>query len=505
MNAIYMKNITKKFGETIANNQIDFEVKEGEIHCLLGENGAGKTTLMKILFGLFEKDEGNIFIRDKEVDINGPREAIDLGIGMIHQHFMLVNRLSVMENIIAGFEPTRNHFIDYKKARKDVEILSQKYQMKVNPEAKIENISVGEQQRVEILKALYRKAEILILDEPTAVLTPQEIEQLFSVMNTLRENNETIIFITHKLKETLAISDRITVLRDGKKINTVETESTNSTELAELMVGREVVLDIEKPPRENRKNIFRIKDMELYNPENNLSLKNINFSIEEGEILGVAGVEGNGQLELEEGIMGLKELDRGHVFLRNREITNLSIREKRNNGIAYIPSDRLKRGIVEGFTLEKNLILGSQWNSEFSNKGVLNKKNIEQYSKKIIEKYDIKTSGTGALASSLSGGNQQKLVLGREFSKNPEIIIASQPTRGVDIGAKEFIHNVLLEMREKNKGILLISTELDELLNLSDRLIVLYEGEIVARGITEDFQEKELGLLMAGEKSGEMV
>ncbi|MFW6270287.1 MAG: ABC transporter ATP-binding protein, partial [Bacillota bacterium] len=453
MDAVYMENITKKFGDIVANNKVNFSVKKGEIHCLLGENGAGKTTLMKILFGLFQQDTGNIYINEKKVDIKGPAQAINQGIGMIHQHFMLVERLSVVENIIAGYEPVKNHFINYKKAREDVEYLSKKYHLLVNPEAKIENISVGEQQRVEILKALYREAEILILDEPTAVLTPQEIEELFSVMKTLRKNNKTIIFITHKLNETMTISDRITVLRNGKKINTVMTENIDSTDLAKMMVGRDVILDIEKPPRHDTKNIFRVKDMSLFNPDSNIRLNNINLSIDEGEILGVAGVEGNGQLELEEGIMGLREIDKGHVFLRNWEMTDLSIREKRNNGIAYIPSDRIKRGLIMDFNLEKNLIIGSEWNPEFSKKGILRQENIEKYSKNIIEKYDIRTPDTKVKAASLSGGNQQKLILGREFSKNPKVIIASQPTRGIDIGAKEFIHKVLLDMRGKGKGI----------------------------------------------------
>lgn len=500
MNAVELKNITKTFGKKYANEGINLAVQEGEVHCLLGENGAGKTTLMKILFGLYSKDSGSIYIKGKKVEIEEPRQAIELGIGMIHQHFMLVDRLTVTENIIAGDEPKHGLFIDRTEAKKRVENLSQRFNLKVDPEARIENISIGEQQRVEILKALYRQAEILILDEPTAVLTPQETKELFNVMRELKRAGKTIIFITHKLKETMAISDRITILRNGKKVGTVNTADTNPNQLARMMVGREVVLKVFRNKRGNSKPIFKVEGLSLNNKKSNLTLADVSFTIEQGEILGVAGVEGNGQLELEEALMGLRTIKQGKILFRGKDITTLKTKEKRRSGMAYIPSDRLKRGLIENFTIERNLILGSEWSTPFAKKGFLNKHMIRKYSNKIIEQFDIRCSGSKDRAGDLSGGNQQKLIIARELDQNPGFILASQPTRGVDVGAIEYIHNLLLEMRDKGKGILLISAELDELRSLSDRIIVIYEGKIVSEGKTEEFSEEDLGLLMAGHR-----
>ena len=500
MYAVELKGISKRFGEILANDKIDLTIKKGEIHCILGENGAGKTTLMKVLFGLYSKDSGSIFINSQKVDIDRPRKAIDLGISMIHQHFMLVNRFTVAENIIAGDEPVKGIFISEKEAAKKVEDIARRYNLRVNPSAVIENISVGEQQRVEIIKALYRRAEILILDEPTAVLTPQETEELFHVMRELKNDGKTIIFITHKLKETMAISDRVTILRNGKKEGTVKTSETDPVQLARMMVGRDVLLQVEKNKRKMNKVIFQVEELALKNLSSNLSLKNINFQIEKGEILGLAGVEGNGQLELEEAIMGLRSIEKGRFILKGRDITPLNTRKKRNSGMAYIPSDRLKRGLIEGFTLEGNTMLGSEWNSPFANKGIIAKEKIKEYTEKIIKEFDIKCSSTKAKASELSGGNQQKLLIGRELLGDPEFILASQPTRGVDVGAVEYIHKLLLQLRDEGKGLLLISAELDELRSLSDRIMVIYEGKIVAEGRTEDFSEEDLGLLMAGQE-----
>lgn len=494
-----LKNITKRFGDIIANNSVNLEVNKGEIHCILGENGAGKTTLMKILFGLYSKDSGSIYINEKEVEINSPREAIALGIGMIHQHFMLVNRLTVTENIVAGLEPKNGIFIDQARAKKAVRELSERYGLKVNPDAKIENISVGEQQRVEILKALYRQADILILDEPTAVLTPQEVEELFAVMEKLKKDGKTIIFITHKLKETMAISDRITILRDGKNVGTVKTEETTPKELARMMVGREVILKVDKQFKNPGDVVLQVENLYATNKKSYLRLKNINFSIKRGEILGVAGVEGNGQLELEEILMGLMEVDQGKIFFNNQEITKLSTAARRELGLAHIPSDRLRRGLIGNFDLERNIILGLEWNKPFAKKGILVHNQIQSYSQKVMKQFDVRSISSKARAFELSGGNQQKLIIGRELSRNPELIIAAQPTRGVDVGAIEYIHKLLLEMRDKGKGILLITAELDELRALSDRVIVLYEGEIVAEGKIDDFTDEELGLLMAGQ------
>lgn len=501
MNAVELKGITKKFGDVIANDNIDFSVRKGEIHCLLGENGAGKSTLMKILFGLYSQNQGQIIINGQKINKITPSEAIEYGLGMIHQHFMLVDRLSVTENVIAGKEIVRNGLIDLKSARKIIEELSQKYNLKVDPRARIENISVGEQQRVEILKALYREAEILILDEPTAVLTPQETEELFQIMEDLKNDGKTIIFITHKLKETMTISDRVTVLRDGKSVDTVETSGTSPAELARLMVGRDVVLRVDKAEKEAGKDLLEIRDLSL-NSSYGCGLKDLNLTVKEGEILGIAGVEGNGQHELEETLMGLLKPDAGEIYFKGQEITRLTTDQRRQQGIAHIPSDRLKRGLVSQFKLDWNFILGSEWEEPFAKKGILKKKSIKNYGEKLIKDFDIRTPGLQIKAGQLSGGNQQKTIIARELSSTPDLILAAQPTRGVDVGAIEYIHNLLLEMRAKGKAILLISAELDELRSLSDRILVIYEGQLIAEK-KADFDEQELGLLMAGKKDGE--
>ncbi|TDO95066.1 nucleoside ABC transporter ATP-binding protein [Halanaerobium saccharolyticum] len=500
INAVEMKNISKSFGSVKANDSIDFSVKKGEIHCLLGENGAGKSTLVKILFGLYNKDQGQIKINNKPVKINNPAGAIKEKMGMIHQHFMLVDRFSIIENIIAGQEPTRTWgtSIDKKKAAVKVKEISQNFGFDLDPEALIENLSVGEQQRVEIMKALYREAEILILDEPTAVLTPQETEELFEIMESLKEDNKTIIFITHKLNETMEIADRITILRDGKKIGTVNKNDTTPQKLANMMVGREVLLDLEKSSKNPGKEIFSIKNLSYKNPVSGLELNEINISFKKGEIVGLAGVEGNGQLELEEIIAGLKAPDSGEILFNSQKITKVSTRERRNMGLAHIPSDRNKYGLVGNFSLAKNILLGSEWNPEFKNKFMIDFDYLNNYTDQILKEYDVRFSGKNSRASELSGGNQQKLIIGRELSRGAEFVLAAQPTRGVDIGAIEFIHRQLLKIREEDKAVFLISAELDELMSLSDRILVIYEGNIVARGKVEDFDQEELGLLMAG-------
>ncbi len=502
MRVVELKNITKRFGNIVANDAIDLDINRGEIHCLLGENGAGKTTLMKIFFGLYSCDTGSIFLNGKDVEVHNPGEAIKLGIGMIHQHFMLVDRLTVAENIIAGQEPKKGIFINFARAKKDVEELSRRYGLKVNAERRIEYTSVGEQQRVEILKNLYRQADILILDEPTAVLTPQEVKDLFTVLRKLKKDGKTIIFITHKLKETMAISDRITVLRDGKKVGTVNTSATSPNELARMMVGREVVLRVYKKAGHPGQTIFQTQNLCATNKRSHLHLKAINIAIKRGEIVGIAGVEGNGQLELEEALMGLREIDRGKIIVNDRDITNYSTAKRRALGMAHIPSSRLKRGLIKSFDLEKNIILGSQWSSHFADKGILAQNRIKKYSREVIDNFDIRCSDSKEIISSLSGGNQQKVIIGRELSGDPQVIIAAQPTRGLDVGAIEYIHNLLLKMRDEGKAILLISAELDELKSLSDRIMVLYEGEMIAEGDTNRFTEEELGLLMAGHREG---
>jgi len=500
-----MKAISKNFGDIKANDNIDLTVKKGEIHCLLGENGAGKSTLMKILFGLYSRDKGSIKINGRKVQINSPSKAIELQMGMIHQHFMLVDRLTISENIVAGQEPKRALFLDYQKAADMVEKIAEKYSFKLNPNSKIEDISVGEQQRVEILKALYRNAEILILDEPTAVLTPQETEELFKIMQSLKDDGKTIIFITHKLKETMTAADRITVLRDGKKIGTVNKEDTTPQKLANMMVGRDVLLDIDKKEKQKGKSIFRIENLNYKNPVNNRQLKDINFEIKEGEILGLAGVDGNGQLEIEEILLGLRKADSGSIYFKEKLLNNLSTRERRAEGISHIPSDRNKRGLISSFNLPYNILLGSEWDKKFRNNIFIDNSFLEEYTDKIIEKFDIRFSKKNTTAGELSGGNQQKLIIGRELSKDPDLIIAAQPTRGVDIGAIEFIHSQILEMRDNDKAVFLISTELDELMRLSDRLLVIYEGQIVSSGDADKYTEEELGLLMAGHAEEEKV
>jgi len=493
-----MKNISKSFGSLKANDSIDFSVKKGEIHCLLGENGAGKSTLVKILFGLYNKDQGEIKINGKEAKINSPAAAIKEKMGMIHQHFMLVDRFSITENIIAGQEPKKGISLDKKKAAAEVKEISRNFGFELDPEALIENISVGEQQRVEILKALYRDAEILILDEPTAVLTPQETEELFKIMQSLKKENKTIIFITHKLKETMEIADQITILRDGKKIKTVAKKDTNPQKLANMMVGRDVLLNVEKDDKKAGSEIFNLENINFKNPLSGLELKDINISFKKGEIVGLAGVEGNGQLELEEIIAGLKNPDRGEIYFKSQKITKLPTRKRRNMGLAHIPSDRNKRGLVGSFSLAKNILLGSEWNPQFKRKFAIDFDYLNNYTEKIIEEYDIRFSKNNSTAAELSGGNQQKLIIGRELSRGAEFILAAQPTRGVDIGAIEFIHSQLLKMRAEDKAVFLISAELDELMSLSDRILVIYEGNIVARGEAEEFDQEKLGLLMAG-------
>lgn len=502
MKAVEMKGIHKEFGDTVACDEIDFVVEAGEIHSLLGENGAGKSSLMKILFGLYSQDRGEIFIEEEKHTIESPTDAIGAGLGMIHQHFMLVDRLTVVENIIAGSEITRRGMLDLMSAEKKIKKLSEEFGLKVDPAARIEDISVGEQQRVEILKALYRDAEILILDEPTAVLTPQETERLFDIMDRLREDGRTIIFITHKLDETMEIADRITVLRDGRRVGTLSAEEASPEKLARMMVGREVILRVEKDPVAAGECLFEVEELSTSTAEG-CDLKNIDLKIQEGEILGLAGVEGNGQLELEESLMALREIDSGQIRFKDEYITHLSTYERRQRGIAHIPSDRLKRGLIEEFPLEWNLILGSEWEKPFASRGILQKNIITEHGSTLREEFDIRGPGLTAPASNLSGGNQQKAIIARELSRSPDFILAAQPTRGVDVGAKENIHNLLLRMRENGKAILLISTELDELRLLSDRILVIYEGSIIASR-EDNFAEEELGMLMAGYREEEI-
>jgi len=491
--AIEMRNITKKFPGILANDGIDFMVESGEIHSLLGENGAGKTTLMNVLFGLYRADEGNILINGQKVKIANPKQALQCGLGMIHQHFMLLNRMSVLENVILGHEHG-NFTLDMKKSYQVINNLSQKYNFNLDLDEKIENLSVGFKQRVEILKTLYRGADIIILDEPTAVLTPQEVDKLFSTLNFFKKQGKTIIFITHKLSETMEISDRITVLRDGKKVETVKKEDTTQEKLAKLMVGRNINFKLGKQKYNPGQNLLLLEKVKIFDKKD----KKVSFSVHSGEILGIAGVEGNGQLEMEEMIVGLREVKTGKILLEKRDITNISTKERKRLRLGYIPSDRDRRAMLANFTIEENIILGYHFHPPFFKRGVIQEEEISRASKKLIEQFNIKATDSKQKIKFLSGGNQQKIIISREVSQDPTVIIAAQPTRGLDIGATEYIHNLLLDLRNQGKAILLISADLTEIMKLSDRIAVLYEGEIMAIKRANLFDEKEIGLLMAG-------
>lgn len=503
---VEMLNIRKEFPGIVANDNITLQLRKGEIHALLGENGAGKSTLMGILFGMNQPDKGVIKVRGKEVKITNPNVANDLGIGMVHQHFKLVENFTVTQNIVLGCEPKILFGLgmDLNKAAKRIEELSKQYGLNVDPNAKIENISVGMQQRVEILKMLYRDADVLILDEPTAVLTPQEIDELIKIMKNLINEGKSIIIITHKLKEIKAAADRCTVIRRGRYISTVDVKTTSEAEMAKMMVGREVSFKVNKKPAKPGDVVLDIKNLSVKNNKKVLGLKDFSIDVRAGEIVGIAGVEGNGQSELIEAITGLRKSESGTINFKNKDITRESIRNRINSGIAHIPEDRHKRGLVLDYTIEENMVLEVYDKKPFSNKGLLNKKEIKKYAEKIIDEFDVR-SGEGAesIARSLSGGNQQKAIIGREIELNPELLIAAQPTRGLDVGSIEYIHKRLVEQRDSGKAVLLVSLELDEILNVSDRIAIINNGELIGVVNADETNENEVGLMMAGIKGGE--
>lgn len=501
---IEMLGIRKEFPGIVANDNITLQLKQGEIHALLGENGAGKSTLMNVLFGLYQPEQGEIRVRGKEVKITNPNIANDLGIGMVHQHFMLVDKFSVTENIILGKETRSGLKIDLKKAEQEVREISERYGLAVDPQAKIADISVGMQQRVEILKTLYRGAEILIFDEPTAVLTPQEIKELIQIMKTLIKEGKSIILITHKLKEIMEVCDRCTVIRKGVGIGTVNVSETNPNELASLMVGREVTFKTEKADAKPAQNVLEINDLVVKDSRGLEAVNNLNLSVKAGEILGIAGVDGNGQTELIEAITGLRKSESGSIQLNGKEIRNLSPRKITEAGTGHIPQDRHKHGLVLDFPIGENMVLQTYNKSPFSKAGVLNFKEIYKKAKSLIQEFDVRTPSEFTLARALSGGNQQKAIIGREVDRNPDLLIAAQPTRGLDVGAIEFIHKRLIEQRDNGKAVLLLSFELDEIMNVSDRIAVIYEGQIVAVVDPKQTTEQELGLLMAGSKQKEV-
>ncbi|GAB6087822.1 ABC transporter ATP-binding protein [Alkaliphilus crotonatoxidans] len=495
-----MNNITKAFPGVLANDQVGLDLKEGEIHALVGENGAGKSTLMNILFGIYQPDQGTITYKGSQITINEPNQAIKLGIGMVHQHFKLVPPLTVTENIVLGSEPRSGLWFNKTKAIKEVETLSKQYGLTVDPTAKVESITVGMQQRVEILKTLYRGADVIILDEPTAVLTPQEVKELFNIMKTLTNQGKSIIFITHKLNEVMEIADRATVMRRGKTIGTVNTSETSPSHLAEMMVGRQVLLRVEKQEAKAGEDVLRVEAVSALDERNLPAVNNISFTVRSGEILGIAGVEGNGQSELIEVLTGLKKPVSGEVYLNNKRITGKTAREIKNELVAYIPEDRHKRGLELDFSISENAILGSHFKKPFAKGITLNYNEINRHADKLIEKYDVRTPNREVHVRNLSGGNQQKIIVARELEIDPVLIIASQPTRGVDIGAIEFIHRQIVKERDNGKAVLLVSAELQEIMSLSDRIAVIYEGEIVAILDARDATEEKLGLLMAGVK-----
>ena len=496
---VEMLNIRKEFPGVVANDDVSIGLKNGEILALLGENGAGKSTLMSILFGLYAADAGEIRIREKKVVIHNPNQATELGIGMVHQHFKLVHNFTVTENIVLGLEPRKGLGMDIKSAANRIKELSERYGLDVDPHAKIEDVSVGMQQRVEILKMLYRDAEVLIFDEPTAVLTPQEIQDLIQIMENLRQEGKSIILITHKLKEIKAVADRCTVIRRGKIIDTVDVAKTSTAQMAKMMVGREVSFSVEKGDIEPGEVILDIRNLSVMNSRKVIGLKEFSLQVRTGEIVGVAGVDGNGQTELIEALTGLCKSQNGTILLNGEDITNASIRERIIQGMAHIPQDRQKHGLVLDYSLEENLILEIYSCPPFSKHGFLQPDAIRAHAEKLIEDFDVRSGqGSAGPARSLSGGNQQKAIVGREIDHDPVLLIAAQPTRGLDVGSIEYIHKRLVFQRDRGKGVLLVSLELDEILDLSDRIAVLSHGELVGLLDADSTDENEIGLMMAG-------
>lgn len=500
--AVQMRGITKRFGSFTALSQVDIDIKKGTIHSILGENGAGKTTLMNILYGLCKADEGEIFINGKKVDIKNPNIAIESGIGMVHQHFMLVENFTIAQNIILGKEDTKGAgVIDIDKANKKIHEIIEKYGLHVNPNELIEDVSVGMQQKVEIIKTLYRGAEILILDEPTAVLTPQEIVELLNIMNKLIEDGKTIIIITHKLKEIKQSAEKCTILRRGKYIDTVDVNQVNEEKLANMMVGRTVNLVADKSEAKMGETVFEVENLFVKNEKGLYAVKDLSLKIHRGEILGIVGIDGNGQKELVEAITNLKPAEKGKITINNREIQNTSPINVIKNKVATIHEDRQKVGLVLDFTVAENIILENFKSPQYSKNGIILKDRIINKAKELIEKFDIRPDDSEELpVRGLSGGNQQKVIIAREVENNPDLLIAVQPTRGLDVGAIEFIHKTLISERDKGKAILLISYELDEVMNLSDTLAVIYDGSIVDTFKQGTIDENTIGLLMAGGK-----
>jgi ABC-type uncharacterized transport system ATPase subunit len=500
--ALELRGITKRFGPVVANDGIDFDLRPGEVHALLGENGAGKSTLMSILYGLYSPDEGEIRVNGELVGVDSPSKAIDLGIGMVHQHFMLVPVMTVTENIVLGEEPRRGALLDVREGSRRVRELSDRYGLAVDPDAVIERVSVGMQQRVEILKTLYRDARILILDEPTAVLTAQETKELFEVLRALKQDGVSIVFISHKLNEVLEIADRVTVLRRGKRIDTVPADGATEESLARLMVGRDVLLRVDKAQGKPGEPVLEVEDLRVRDERGLEAVKGVNLNVREGEVVALAGVDGNGQLELVQAIAGVRVPESGRVAIGGRDVSGLGVRATTEAGVAHIPEDRQLCGLVLNFTLAENLALREYREPPISNHGVLSIGQMKERARSLLKEYDVRGGEPDTLAGALSGGNQQKVAVAREIASNPKLLIAHQPTRGLDVGAIEFVHQRLLAERANGRGILLVSLEFEEVRALADRILVIYEGRIVGE-FPPDVSEEQLGVAMTGGRTGQ--
>ena len=497
-----LSNINKSFGHVHANKDINLTINKGTIHGIIGENGAGKSTLMSIVYGLYQADSGKIKVSGKEINLKSPRDSIENGIGMVHQHFMLVENFTVLENIVLGFEGELIFGKNLKKAKTDLKNLCDTYNLNVDLDSIISDLSVGFRQRVEILKSLYRGAEVFILDEPTGVLTPQEVDELFKILRSLKEEGKTIVLITHKLNEIMDLTSEVSVMRQGEVVGHTKTENTNREKLAEMMVGRSVLLRINKSKVERGDVVFKVENLTVKDDLDVTRVKNVNLEIHAGEILGLAGVTGNGQTELLEALSGIRKVESGEIYLKDEKISDnsglLNPRELKEKGLAHVPEDRQRMGLITDFKAYENLIFGYHDQEPYSKSSIMKENQILDYSKKVMEEYDVRPRSPNLMTSNFSGGNQQKLILSRELNESPKILLVGQPTRGVDIGAIEFIHQRLIDMRDKGAAILLVSVELEEVLSLSDRIVVMFDGNIVGERINKDVTDRELGLLMAG-------
>ena len=497
-----LKNINKSFGHVLANKNINLTINKGTIHGIIGENGAGKSTLMSIVFGLYQANSGTIKVNAKEINLRSPKDSIVNGIGMVHQHFMLVENFTVLENIILGFEDELVFGKNLEKAKKDLKNLCDTYKLNIDLNSTISDLSVGFRQRVEILKSLYRGAEILILDEPTGVLTPQEVDELFKILRSLNEEGKTIVLITHKLIEIMDLTSEVSVMRQGEMVGHIKTKDTNKEQLAEMMVGRSVLLRLDKSEVKTGDVVFKVEDLTVKDDLDVTRVKNVNLEIRAGEILGLAGVTGNGQTELLEALSGIRKIESGEIYLEGNKISDsqnsLNPRELKEKGLAHVPEDRQRMGLVTDFKAYENLIFGYHDQQPFSKSSILNHKDIISHSKKIMAEYDVRPQSPNLTTSNFSGGNQQKIILSRELNEKPKVLLVGQPTRGVDIGAIEFIHQRLIDMRDRGAAILLVSVELDEVISLSDRIVVMFDGKIVGEKENKNVTDRELGLLMAG-------